>query len=211
LAAVQQNKWATGVVSPNKGTSIASVEEKPKSYSGNGNNSSPPHAPQIRRKPNFDENSVNSSNSNNANYRRSNLNNTTNANANNSNNPNSSTKLPFVPEASLYISGVIPQLKSEDIRAEFAALGSLAHFDVKYNSGAAFVEYTDSSIAKILLEEGGIVVNGTRLTVEKRRIASRHSHASPSFNDGNKEKKFTQTTSNRRDRPNKTPAAVASA
>lgn len=189
LAAGQASKWATGVVSLNKGTSVQS-EEKPKVVAATTNNirknntettnTTPTTAPIARR--------------------------TTEA----SKQP---TKLPFVPEASLYVTGITHELKSDLLRSEFAALGALAHFDVKYNSGAAFVEYVDASIAKILLEEGGIVINGTRLTVEKRRVATRNSRGASAENiNATKDedavaKKFTPTKSNRRDRPaNKTAA-----
>ena len=123
--------------------------------------------------------------------------------------------MPFVPEASLYVTGVPENLKSDLIRAEFAALGALAHFDVKYNSGAAFVEYVDPNMAKILLEEGGISVNGIRLTVEKRRVVSRNSHSGENSSLKDKDaaaKKFTPTKSNRRERPaNKTAATTSTA
>ena len=193
LAAVQQNKWATGVVSHNKGTSIPS-EEKPKTV--------PSPASTHNRKKSTDQ----------AAPRRP-INNESGAT------PSKPTKLPFVPEASLYVTGVTSDLKSDAIRAEFAALGPLAHFDVKYNSNAAFVEYVDPSIAKLLLEEGGIVVNGTRLTVEKRRVVNRNSRGLSSDNSASKDKdaaakKFTPTKSNRRERPaNKiaTPAPTTAA
>lgn len=186
LAAVQQNKWASGVVSLNKGTSIPS-EEKPKPTINNNNNASsnnnqirknPAEQAAIPRRPSGDS---------------------------------KPSKLPFVPEASLYVTGVSDNMKVDFLRAEFAALGALAHFDVKYNSRAAFVEYADPAIAKILLEEGGIVVNGTRLTVEKRRIATRNSHAEDNSAIKDKDaaaKKFTATKSNRRERPANKPAAV---
>ena len=184
LAAVQQNKWASGVVSLNKGTSIQS-EEKPKtSDSKNINNNQPRKKPTEQsaspRRPSSDS---------------------------------KPSKLPFVPEASLYVTGVTENLKSDAIRAEFTALGALAHFDVKYNSGAAFVEYEDPTIAKILLEEGGIVVNGTRLTVEKRRVASRNSHVGDNSSIKDKDaaaKKFIPTKSNRRERPANKSAVAAS-
>lgn len=195
LAAVQQNKWASGVVSLNKGTSIPS-EEKPKVVSIHNNN----------RKKNNEQ-------GNNNNYNGANNNNATtatNSATTTTRRPDSNgkpSKLPFVPEASLYITGVTDNLKSDVIRNEFAALGALAHFDVKYNSGAAFVEYVDPAIAKILLEEGGIVVNGTRLTVEKRRVASRNNNNYENNSNSSKDKdsaaskKFIPTKSNRRERP----------
>lgn len=200
LAAVQQNKWASGVVSLNKGTSIPS-EEKPKTVSSNNANHS--------RKKSTEQRANNNDNTN--------SNSTYNARRT-TDSSNKSSKLPFVPEASLYITGVTNDLKSDVIRAEFAALGALAHFDVKYNSGAAFVEYADPAIAKILLEEGGIVVNGTRLTVEKRRVASRNNNFSNSADNlaaakdkDAASKKFTPTKSNRRERPTNKNAAPATA
>lgn len=193
LAAVQQNKWASGVVSHNKGTSIQS-EEKPKVTP------SAASAPVQNRKSPTEQ----------AAPRR------TNNTIETSSSPSKPSKLPFVPEASLYVTGVTNNLKSDAIRAEFAALGALAHFDVKYISNAAFVEYADPTIAKLLLEEGGIVVNGTRLTVEKRRVVNRNPsgiNASDITKDKDAAaKKFTPTKSNRRERPaNKTatPATAA--
>lgn len=198
LAAVQQNKWATGVVASTKGTSIQS-EEKPKTVNVSSG-----------RK---DTRKINNSNSSAAAVT------ATSSISNNTNNDQkaritsnelpssfkSSGKLPFVPEASLYITGVTSALKSDAIRAEFAALGTLAHFDVKYNSNAAFVEYLDPAIAKLVLEEGSIVVNGVRLNVEKRRIASRNNNNIRDLT-GVKDstKKFTATKSNRRDRAPRT-------
>ena len=198
LAAVQQNKWASGVVSLNKGTSIQS-EEKPKATPSAASASTA--AAQNRKTPTEQ-----------AAPRRTNNNNETSI----SSSPSKPSKLPFVPEASLYVTGVTNNLKSDAIRAEFAALGALAHFDVKYISNAAFVEYVDPAIAKLLLEEGGIVVDGTRLTVEKRRVVNRNSYGNnASDNSRDKDaaaKKFTPTKSNRRERPaNKTatPATAA--
>lgn len=191
LAAVQQNKWASGVVSLNKGTSIPS-EDKPKPTPSTSTVSTSNNT-QNRKKLNDQ-----------AAPRRTTINNET------AGSPSKPLKLPFVPEASLYVTGVTNDLKSDAIRAEFAALGALAHFDVKYNSNAAFVEYVDPAIAKLLLEEGGIVVNGTRLTVEKRRVVNRNSNGNASDNSRDKDaasKKFTPTKSNRRERPaNKTTA-----
>lgn len=185
LAAVQQNKWATGVISQNKGTSIPS-EDKPKNH-------------------------INTSSSNNNQNRKKSDQQVSSRRPSGESKP---SKLPFVPEASLYVTGVTPDLKNDVIRAEFAALGALAHFDVKYNSGAAFVEYVDPSMAKILIEEGGIVVNGTRLTVEKRRVASRNSQSGDKeVSNKDKEaasKKFTPAKSNRRERPANKTAPVAS-
>lgn len=184
LAAVQQNKWASGVVSHNKGLSIPS-EEKPKTSSS---------AIKVNNRKTEQPTTSSSTAAASTTPRRTN------------NTDSKPSKLPFVPEASLYVTGVTDNLKADVIRAEFAALGALAHFDVKYNSGAAFVEYVDPNMAKILLEEGGIVVNGTRLTVEKRRVISRNSHSSDNLKDKDAAaKKFTPTKSNRRERPaNKT-------
>lgn len=197
LAAVQQNKWASGVVSMNKGTSIQS-EEKQSVPSKSASSSS-----NIRKK-NFESSQSTSNQS--VNPRRSN------------DSSIKSPKLPFVPEASLYITGITENLKADTIRAEFAALGALAHFDVKYNSNAAFVEYVDPAIAKILLEEGGIVINGVRLNVEKRRIASRNPNNTNNFSSdsSNKDKdsaskKFIQAKSNRRERPASKSAAPTTA
>lgn len=193
LAAVQQNKWASGVVSLNKGTSIPS-EDKPKAttLAPSSNNNT-----QNRKKTTEQAAPRRTNNTNEA-----------------SSAPSKPSKLPFVPEASLYVTGVTNDLKSDAIRAEFAALGALAHFDVKYNSNAAFVEYVDPAIAKLLLEEGGIVVNGTRLTVEKRRVVNRNSNGNASDNSRDKDaaaKKFTPTKSNRRERPANKNAAPATA
>lgn len=191
LAAVQQNKWASGVVSHNKGLSIPS-EEKPKTSSTtievNNRKTEQPTT----------SSSTSTAAAASTTPRRTN------------NTDSKPSKLPFVPEASLYVTGVTDNLKADVIRAEFAALGALAHFDVKYNSGAAFVEYVDPNMAKILLEEGGIVVNGTRLTVEKRRVISRNSHSSDNLKDKDAAaKKFTPTKSNRRERPaNKTASST---
>lgn len=189
LAAVQQNKWASGVVSLNKGTSIPS-EEKPKPTDNNSSKASINNN-QIRKKPTEQS-----------------------ASPRRPVDDSRPSKLPFVPEASLYVTGVTDTLKVDVLRAEFAALGALAHFDVKYNSRAAFVEYADPAIAKILLEEGGIVVNGTRLTVEKRRVATRNAaHLEDNSSVKDKDaaaKKFTPTKSNRRERPANKTAAVAS-
>lgn len=193
LAAVQQNKWASGVVSLNKGTSIPS-EEKPKPTVNNtstSNASSNNSNNQIRKKPSEQPS----------------------ASPRRPTDDSKPSKLPFVPEASLYVTGVTENLKVDVLRAEFAALGALAHFDVKYNSRAAFVEYADPSTAKILLEEGAIVVNGTRLTVEKRRVATRNSYSEDNSSIKDKDaaaKKFTPTKSNRRERPANKTAAVAS-
>lgn len=183
LAAVQQSKWASGVVAPAKGTSI--VESKPTAPS-----SSKPR--QTESKP---RNTT-----------------TSNANANEvkkSSTPSQSTttppqqqqqqpkKIPFVPEASLYVTGVTDALKSEDIKSVFSALGSLAHFDVNRRSGAAFVEYEDAGIAKLVLGQGSVSVNGVTLTVEKRRVNaggrrdSHHNNNNANHDQGNK--KFTPT------------------
>lgn len=182
LAAVQQSRWASGVVAPAKGTSI--VESKPAAPSASKprqTNESKPRG--TSSAPNANANEVKKSSV-----------------------PSQSTtpqqqqqqpkKIPFVPEASLYVTGVTDALKSEDIKSVFSALGSLAHFDVNRRSGAAFVEYEDAGIAKLVLGQGSVCVNGVTLTVEKRRVNAggrRDSHHHNNANNDQGNKKFTPT------------------
>ncbi len=159
LAAVQQSKWASGVVAPAKGTSIVetpAVALKKRE----------PVAPlkqQSRPVSNVGPSYNTSANSN-------------------SDNPAPVKKIPFVPEAALYVTGVTDAVKTESLRSAFAALGALAHFDVYRKNAAAFVEYVDPIIAKCVLEDGNITVDGVKLTVEKRRVNNNNSRKENDFN-----------------------------
>lgn len=168
LAAVQANKWATGVVSAAKGTSIPSANTN--GASSNTNTATRRPAQQF---PNQTKPIINGGS------------------------PSTAPKqLPFVPEAALYVTGVTDKIKADAIRQEFAALGALAHFDINFNRGCAFIEYVDPAVAKILLEAGSLTVNGIVLTIGKRRVINNKDGARVPANKD--PKKFTTAGRDRR-------------
>lgn len=180
LAAVQQNKWASGVVAPAKGTSIvesAPAKKQPQQQPRNSNEKQQQQQQQQR--------------------------------------PTSTTaaapaqkKLPFSPEAALFVTGVTEELKWDAVNTFFSSLGPLTHFDINRKMGVAFVEYEDPAIAKLVLENGTVTVDGVQLTVEKRRVykSGHGSVGNKKGDDGSSQgssnssnnKKFTPTNNGRR-------------
>lgn len=214
LAAVQQNKWASGVVAPARGTSIAMEDKKKAPVAAGASpaaaataNKTQPALGNLQRRPITANDAASSGD-------RKDRKTTGPAkpSAPASAAEKTGARLPFVPEAALYVTGITEALKAETVRAEFAALGALAHFDVNYQRGAAFVEYADPAMAKIVLEAGSITVGGVPLAVEKRRIVSRSN--SRDSNGGSSaaavsSKKFTPANAGRRDRKSAAPTTTA--